>query len=119
MKEYKIKLSFSELTIQNKRVGEDYQILLQGGEQPHIGCTVLAVPRESLRGNGVPSSTASVLNLPGHKDEALCRLLAERLSARENAVVACSGGFHVDGITEGQIREVYEVVEEFAAELRM
>lgn len=78
MKEYKIKLSFSELTIQIGRVGEDYQILLQGGERPHIGCTVLAVPRPSLTGSGACSSTASVLNLPGHKDEALCRLLAER-----------------------------------------
>lgn len=86
MKEYKIKLSFSELTIQIGRVGEDYQILLQGGERPHIGCTVLAVPRPSLTGSGACSSTASVLNLPGHKDEALCRLLAERLSAGK-----CSG----------------------------
>lgn len=117
MKEYKIKLSFSELTIQIGRVGEDYQILLQGGERPHIGCTVLAVPCPSLTGSGACSSTASVLNLPGHKDEALCRLLAEQLSAGKNAVVACSGGFHVDGITKEQIREVYAVVEEFAEQL--
>lgn len=117
MKEYKIKLSFAEITVQIERVGTDYQILLQGGERPHIGCTVLAVPRESLRGTGERSSTASVLNLPGHKDEALCRLLAEKVSARENAVVACSGGFHVDGITKEQIQEVYEAVGKFAEQL--
>ena len=117
MESYKLRLSFGEVTIQICSVGTDYQVILGGGTRPHIGCTVLAVPRPSLTGSGACSSTASVLNLPGHKDEALCRLLAERLSARKNAVVACSGGFHVDGITKEQIKEVYEVVEQFAETL--
>ena len=46
--------------------------------KPHIGCAVLAIPRPSLKSDGSMSCTSSVLNLSGHKDETLCRLLAER-----------------------------------------
>ena len=34
------------------KIGEDFQICLAGGEKPHIGCVVQAVPRESLTGDG-------------------------------------------------------------------
>ena len=103
-------LSFAELTIKFTKIGNDYHVLLTGGDVPHIGCTVLALPRPSLTGDGSVSSTASVLNVTGHKDEALCRQLAERLAAAGNAAVVCSGGFHVDGITRQQIREAVDEI---------
>lgn len=105
-----IKLSFTQLTIQFTRIGADYQVLLSGGEKPHIGCTVLAVPRLSLKQDGSISSTASVINVTGHKDEILCRYLAEKLCAEKQSVVVCSGGFHMDHMTEEQIREVEQAV---------
>lgn len=105
-------LSFAELAIKFTKIGKDYHVLLTGGDIPHIGCTVLALPRPSLTGDGSVSSTASVLNVTGHKDEALCRQLAERLAAAGNTAVVCSGGFHVDGITGQQIKEVQQAVDE-------
>ena len=105
-------LSFAELAIKFTKIGKDYHVLLTGGDIPHIGCTVLALPRPSLTGDGSVSSTASVLNVTGHKDEALCRQLAERLAAAGNTTVVCSGGFHVDGITGQQIKEVQQAVDE-------
>ena len=105
-------LSFTKLTIKFTKIGKDYHILLQGGDSPHIGCTVLAIPRPSLKGDGKVSSTASVINVTGHKDEYLCRYLAEKMAAAQNAVVVCTRGFHTDGITEEQIREVQQAVEE-------
>lgn len=105
-------LSYTKLIVKISRIGEDIHITLQGGEAPHIGCVVLAVPRPSLDGDGSRSSTASVLNVTGHKDEILCRRLAEQMAVRENAVAVCCGGFHVDHITKEQIREVNEAVEE-------
>ena len=77
---------------------------------------MLAVPRPSLTGTGF-SSTASVLNVTGHKDEAICRLLAERLSAATNQTVFCCGGFHLDQITPEQINEVIRSAQEIADEL--
>ena len=74
------------------------------------GCTVIAVPRPSLSGNGQTSATSSVLNLTGHKDESLCRTLAEMVCCASGKNVACSGGFHMDQITLQQIQEVEAAV---------
>lgn len=104
------KLSFTKITIKFTKIGNDYHITLAGGDRPHIGCTVLALPRPSLKEDGTRSSTASVINVTGHKDEYLCRYLAEKVSAAKNATVVCTGGFHVDNITEEQIEEVKKVV---------
>lgn len=121
MNEIKIEknLSFSKLIIKFTKIGKDIQIILEGGEKPHIGCTVLAIPRPSLKEDGSMSSTASVINITGHKDEFLCRYIAEKFAAKNNAVVVCTGGFHVDHITKEQIEEVkravYTICEEWEA----
>ena len=99
-------LSFAQIEIQAIRAGSDIQLLLQGGSSPHIGCMVLATPCPSLTGDGSRSATASVLNVTAYKDEALCRYLAEKVAAVANVVVACTGGFHIDGMTPEQIQEV-------------
>ena len=92
-------------------VGEDILVCLQGGERPHLGCVVQTEPRESLTGDGSVSATSSVLNYPGHKDEVVCRYVAEKISRELKRRVVCTGGFHKDGITIEEIREVQRVVE--------
>ena len=101
------KLSFAELKIEIKPVGDDILILLSGGDKPHIGCTVLAIPRKSLRDDSI-SCTSSVLNVTGHKDEKICRYVAETFCKRYNSVTVCAGGFHCDNLTAAQIQEVVE-----------
>lgn len=108
----KKELTFSSVTVSAARLGGDILLAVWGGEKPHIGCTVQAVPRESLTGDGSVSVTSSVMNLLGHKDEALCRSLAEQVCKKTAAVVVCTGGFHVDGITGEQIQEVTEAVDQ-------
>ena len=66
------------IEIQETRIGDDIVLILAGGDKPHIGCVVQAVPRPSLTNDGSISVTSSVLNLTGHKDEFLCRKLAEK-----------------------------------------
>lgn len=111
------KLTFTKLCVEVHCLGADYHILVSGGDVPHIGCTVLAIPRPSLDGSGKMSSTASVLNVTGHKDEEVCRYLAEKVSAGKNAVVVCTGGIHMDGITKGQIEEIVESMRIIALEI--
>ena len=55
MKEKRIEkeLSFSKLIIKFTKIGNDYHIILEGGNRPHIGCTVLAIPRPSLKEDGI------------------------------------------------------------------
>lgn len=109
---YQKQLTFSEIKVQITELGEDYHIMLRGGDKPHIGCTVLAVPRPSLTGDGSISVTSSVLNVTGHKDEQLCRYLAEEIARKKQAVVVCTGGFHYDNISSLQIQEVLAAVRE-------
>lgn len=111
-------LSFTRLTLQITWVGEDCHLLLWGGDKPHLGCTVLAVPRPSLSGEGT-SATSSVVNLPGHKDEALCRQLAEEVAADSGCVTVCSGGIHVDNITADGITEIQEAIDGLVEEALM
>ena len=110
-------LSFAQLTIEMKQIGRDYEVSLRGGQKPHIGCTVLAIPRLSLSGDGSNSATSSVLNVTGHKDETLCRYLAEKIASAKNAVVVCTGGFHMDHISKAQIGEVTDAVKAAAESL--
>lgn len=105
-------LSFSVLTVRMRRVGTDCVITVQGGDRPHIGSVVMAVPRPSLDGSGAASATSSVLNLTGHKDEEICRYLAETAAKKLQAVIVCTGGFHIDQASEMQIQEVLQAVRE-------
>ena len=111
------RLSFGELRAEAVLLNDSCHVLLYGGQPPHTGGTVLAQPRPSLTGDGSGGATASVLNVCGHKDEALCRLLAETVAARTQRVTVCSGGFHQDGITPEQIGEVVQAARALAEEL--
>lgn len=98
-------LSFLTLKLEISTLGKDINILVSGGSA-HIGCTVLALPRPSLTGDGTLSSTSSVINVTGHKDEQVCRYIAEAICAKKNTTVVCTGGIHIDGITKEQIEEL-------------
>ena len=90
-----------QLEVSAALIGEDVLLCLQGGERPHLGCVVQTEPRVSLSGDGSVSATSSVLNFPGHK---------EKVSGELNRRVICTGGFHKDGISAEEIREVQESV---------
>lgn len=109
-------MSFSWLEVSAAFMGKDVFAYVLGGNIPHIGCTVLAVPRNSLTGDGSPGVTSSVLNLPGHKDEVLCRKLAESICRKLGTAVVCCGGFHMDGILPEQIEETVRLLESVAEE---
>ncbi len=111
--ESEIKLSFATIIISTQKIGNDILITIKGGDKWHIGTAVLAVPRLSLTGDGTMSSTSSVLNVTGHKDEILCRMLAEKISKKYGVNVVCTGGFHVDNMSHKQIEEVVDALQEF------
>lgn len=111
------KLSYATVRIYTERIGQDICVRISGGDRPHIGCAVLAQPRPSLRDNGETSATASVLNVIGHKDETICRYVAEMLAGKLKVIVVCTGGFHVDDIQPVQIRELQESVRDMTEKL--
>lgn len=107
----------SYLEVSIGMIGEDILVCVEGGNRPHIGCVVQAVPRLSLTGDGSGSATASVLNLTGHKDEYLCRKLAEKICSTFGTTTVCTGGFHIDGMSKEQIKKVMKVNEEITEEM--
>lgn len=111
--ESEIVLSFAVLTISTQFLGDDILITVKGGDKPHIGTAVLAVPRPSLTGSASVSTTSSVINVTGHKDEVICRMLAEKASRKYGVTAVCTGGFHIDGINSAQIQEFVSEVEKF------
>lgn len=102
----RVELSFSAIDICCQRTGEDILICISGGDRPHIGSAVLSVPRLSLKGDGSMSSTSSILNVPGHKDEYICRMVSEAVASALDVTVLCTGGFHVDELEKEEIEEV-------------
>lgn len=110
-------LSFSFLYLSMDKIGDDYCVQIRGGDRPHIGCAVLSVPRPSLKDATKQSVTSSVLNQIGHKDEQICRYVAEKIARKKGAVTLCTGGFHIDDITGEQIEEVIEAVRELTQAL--
>ena len=104
----KKKLSFAEIEFEIQPVGEDILIIIRGGERAHIGSTVLAIPRPSLADEKIFSCTSSVLNVTGHKDEKICRLVAETFCKKFQKITVCTGGFHVDNLSAEKISEVIE-----------
>ena len=104
----------SDIKVYVLKLGNDYNITISGGDNPHIGTSVLAIPRPSLTGDESISATSSVMNMVGHKDEQICRYIAEKVCINKNAVVLCSGGFHVDNISKDGINEVLQAVKELA-----
>ena len=102
------KLSFAEIGFEIQPVGEDILIVIRGGEKSHIGSCVMAVPRPSLADNKKISCTSSVLNVVGHKDENICRMVAENFCKKFQVTAVCTGGFHVDNLTPEKISEVID-----------
>ena len=77
-------------------LGDDICLCIGGGESPHIGAAALAVPRDSLRGSGESSASASVLCVTGHKEDELARETALRFAAKLGGRVLVSAGLHID-----------------------
>ena len=97
-------------------VGEDLVIVIGGGEQPHVGCAVLARPVRRRSGGGWSPST-SVLTIPPHKEEAIARPIAEELVSKLGRVVVATAGVHDDCLDHEGIECYLRLAGELAARL--
>ncbi len=98
-------------------LGEDVVIQVGGGDAPHIGCVAVAIPRESRKEKNVTSTTSSVFNIVGHKDEVVIRNIAEKVCRSINRVVLCVGGIHVENADQEEIDLLVSNGEELAEAL--
>ncbi len=85
--------------------GEDLVIVIGGGSK-HIGSVAVALPRPG-KNNKNDSSTTSVFNLTGHKDDYLSRPLAAKIAAKTGRVVTVVSGFHLDNISKEELKKIF------------
>ena len=97
--------------------GKDVSVSIYGGDKPHIGAVAVAVPRESLSGDGSISSSASVICIAGHKEDELARKVALKISAAWNCVVSVSVGIHIDDACLDDFVHIEQNVETLVSEL--
>lgn len=102
---YQVRRDDIVLTAQTIHLGKDLCVLVTGGAC-HIGSVSAATPRPSLRDPAVMSATASTFCYPGHKDNRVGDLFAERLSAALEKKVVALCGIHYDALTPAQIETV-------------
>ena len=95
-------------------VGEDLVVVVGGGEQPHVGCVVLAQPYPSKKGGGEFSASSSVLTIPPHKEEAIARPIACRLAQSSGRVTVVTAGVHDDNLSGEGVACYLRLAEELA-----
>ncbi len=84
-------------------------LALFGGERPHIGSVVLALPRPSLvKGSGKRSTTSSVMNVLGHKDEVMAREAAEMAALKLDSLVSVTAGVHIKDASPEELDHLVE-----------
>ncbi len=98
-------------------VGEDLVVAVGGGERPHVGCAVLAIPYPAKGDAEGWSASCSVLTIPPHKEEPIARGIATRLAAGLGRVTVVTAGVHDDDIDAEGILLYLKLGEELAGKL--
>ncbi|HJH30978.1 MAG TPA: hypothetical protein C5S50_02030 [Methanosarcinaceae archaeon] len=89
-----------ELVLERKTVGNDYIITLTGGNE-HVGAAAVGMYDEKSA-----RASASVISLPGHRDDGIALDCARRVSAVTMTATVFIVGIHLDNITEDEIGEI-------------
>lgn len=92
-------------------------LLLCGGDKPHIGTVVMSCSRPSIKGREAISCTTSVINRLSHKDDIILVPLAEAICKKADTVVVASGGVHIDGAEESDIKRLMNNMEILTKEI--
>lgn len=88
--------------------GEDLVVSITGGDKPHVGAVAAAHCAPGVNRKDRLDVSASVITLPGHKEDEIARTVAMKLAKEFSVNVAVAAGMHWDGITKQGIATVIE-----------
>lgn len=101
----------TSLLLEWERISDDLSVKLTGGAS-HVGAVAVGIfDRVSGR------ASASVITVPGHREDELALLGARKLSEASRSATVFIAGIHVDDITKGEIEEIVSVSEGMIEEL--
>lgn len=92
--------------------GEDLVVSVGGGSRYHIGAAATAVVSPSLKDGLHLTGSASVMTVPGHKEDEIARSAALRLARALQCTVVLTAGIHIDNAAP---EEVAGLVADFEA----
>ena len=96
--------------------GPDVVVVVGGGTDPHVGAVAAAHSQPSINDPGHLTSTASVITIPGHKEDMIARQAALRLSRAIDKSVVVSVGIHID---DASTEDIQKLVEQFDVVVEM
>ena len=108
---FKTQEGIFDLTAAVMKIGEDFVVVIWGGERPHIGAVALAQSRQSLKDPQTKSATASVLSILGHKEDAVVKSVSEWLAAVADRPVVVTAGIHWDNLQQSDLNQILKNVE--------
>ena len=82
------------VTLRMRNTGSGWLGSLTGGETPHVGGVVLAVPRPSLTGKGTSCDVWNI-PVPGHLDNEVAAPLAKEFCMALGVPVSMTAGLHI------------------------
>ncbi|MFW5490379.1 MAG: hypothetical protein ACNI3A_18465 [Desulfovibrio sp.] len=99
-------------------VGRDINVVISGGDVPHIGGVAMSVYGPDLHQSERMTSTEQMLSVQGHKEAELAKDVARQLARRYSCTVAVACGIHVDGAAPEDIAGILEVVQSLVEKLK-
>ena len=99
--ELQIQLVHKPLQVVVLNTAEGVQLLISGGDRPHIG----AVCVMDSRGNAVSHC------FPGHRDDIIANKWAAEIHKKTRTAVVVSAGIHYDQISREQIQTILDTTD--------
>lgn len=95
-----------EITLEAKKIGEDYLLILTGGEE-HVGAVAVGLFEEKSQ-----RASSSVITMPGHREEYLALQGARQVSRATRKTSVFVVGIHQDNINPEEIKNIVSATEE-------
>ncbi|HZW81798.1 MAG TPA: hypothetical protein VFF14_00055 [Candidatus Deferrimicrobium sp.] len=96
--------------------GRGIDVLLTGGESPHIGGVVMCVPRPNQAGPGFSCDTW-VIPVTGHKEHHVAQPFGESICKATGQVIVVTAGIHIDQALPWELEGIKENCEKAARDL--
>jgi hypothetical protein len=87
-------------------VGADLLVVVDGGDRPHIGAVSIGIPHPSMHDLQETSSTVSVFNLTGHRDDRVSSPLAREIAREFGRTTVAVAGIHIDEADDDAVNGV-------------
>lgn len=83
--------------------GEDVVVVIGGGTRHHTGAVAVAISHPRIKDPARLEATATVVTVPGHKEDQLARETALTLARALRTTVTVSVGIHIDDASADDI----------------